>query len=236
MDLGLDWYKKRDQGSYGLQAQEEPINKAIFYFEKALNEPTNEELASTYLMKCFFYKGTFVLTKKNEQLAIFQRGIDLGEYMLKKYPNSAKITMWYMVNLGKWANLKSGFSAATSGVAGKMKELSERVIALDPNNEEAGAYRALGILHFRAPNIPLIMSWPDKQKALQVLKQSTEVAPENPGNQVAYAEVLYGTGEKSLAIKILQKVIGKKPRKDLLLEDKMELKEAEELLKKFLTD
>jgi len=57
---GMEQYLNRAEGSSGMKAQAGPINSAISLFESSLSE--NEEESMLALLKCYYYKGKFVLT------------------------------------------------------------------------------------------------------------------------------------------------------------------------------
>ena len=51
MNDGIEWYKKRHEGSNGALASTENINKAIEQFSTALHTPESEKEAALYLLK-----------------------------------------------------------------------------------------------------------------------------------------------------------------------------------------
>lgn len=233
MELAIDWYKKRYEGAVDLRAKNEPINRAIGLFEDVLKEDPKNEEAAVFLLKSIFHKGTFVCDNDKDRTNTYRKGKDLGEGFLVQFPNSSQIRFWYAVNLGKWAENKGIMAAAREGVIGKMKEQCEFIISTDKTYEGCGAMRALGECHLQAPYIPFVLTWPDKEEALKILEESVENSPEFPGNNVSYAKVLRKMGYKEKAFQILKRTITFQPRPDYLLEDKKEIKEAEELLKKY---
>ena len=233
-EKGIEFFKKRAEGSSGLQANPLQVNQAIFHFQKAFPDPAFERDAGVFLLKCAFYKGTFVETDKAKMVAAFEEGKKLGEYLVGKYPNWAAAQFWYLTCLGKWAECKSGWAAATDGVAEKMKTAAEKIIENDPGYHDASAFRVLGMLNIKCPYIPFFLPWPDNKEGLKKCEESVNRGPGNPGNFLSYAEALYENGLPEKAIGVLKRLIGIKPRPDMYLEDKKEIEDGKKLLEKYL--
>ena len=53
LENGIRYYNQRHEGCVEDKAAPEPISKAISYFEKALNNPSNKDEASLYLLKSY---------------------------------------------------------------------------------------------------------------------------------------------------------------------------------------
>ena len=233
LDKGIAAYKKRAEGAVGLVAKPDNINKAIGHFNTAAAEKETELEASIFLMKCYYYKGTFVEVDKEKRLAVYNSSKALGEKMMATYPKSAPVVYWHAANMGKWGETSGIMKAAKEGLADLMKEWCEKVISLDANYKNGGGYRMLGIVHFKTPYIPFVLSWPDNDDALMHLKKSLTYNDKDFIGNVYYAQALKSDGEKDDAIAILEKIVLLKPNKTQLLEDKKELKEAKALLEKY---
>ena len=229
--LGKQWYEKRAEGADGTSAKPEPINKAIAYYEKAFEQSATEENAAG-LLRCYYFKGSFVTMTTDEQKAIFTKGKNLGETAAKQFPSSAPVKYWLAAHYGKWAKTSGVISAAKEGVADKIKKLSEEIIKLDTNYNDAGGYEILGLVHLYSPNIPFVITWPSNKSALENLKKAVQLAP-TIANSFCFAQALEKAGKKELAISILKKISVMQPRQDKLIEDKNGLKQAAELLAKY---
>lgn len=231
---GVEFFKNRAEGCSGLVANPRNLSQAIYHFQKAFVDPIYERDAGVFLLKCAFYKGTFVETEKEKMIAAFAEGKKLGEYMVGKYPTWAAAQFWYLTCLGKWAECKSGWAAATDGVAEKMKIAAEKIIENDPTYHDASAFRVLGMLNIKCPYIPFFLPWPDDKEGLKKCEESVTRGPGNPGNFLSYAEALYENGLPEKAIGVLKRLIGIKPRPDMYLEDKKEIEDGKTLLEKYL--
>ena len=216
---GKKFYEKRAEGASGLIAKSENINTAIANLEKAYALGTKTEETGAYLIKCYNYKGRFVSKSSAEKKAVFEKGKNLGEVLLKKYPNSASILYEYICVLGLWANEIGALKAGWDGVIGKMKSNTEKLISVDQTYSFCAGERILGLLYLKAPYIPLVLTWPDNEDALFYLEKSFKCSPSDFGNIFYYAEVLHKNKQEEKAKEYMRKVINMTPRAELYLED-----------------
>jgi tetratricopeptide (TPR) repeat protein len=226
--LGNQWYAKRAEGAEGTAAKPKPISLAIAYYEKAFESSPTEEL-TTSLLKSYYFKGSFVPMKLDEQKLIFSKGKSLGDEMMKQYPASVGVKYWYAAILGKWAKTYGAIPAAKEGLADKMKSLGEQVIKMNPSYNDAGGYEVLGLVHLYSPRIPFLLTWPSDDIAFINLKKAAQVAP-TAANNLCLAQALVKAGNKILAISLLEKTLLIAPREDKLIEDRNSLQQVESLL------
>lgn len=227
---GKKLYEKRAEGATGLLAKSETINTAIANLEKAYALGTNPEETGVYLIKCYNYKGRFVCISNAEKKAVFEKGKNLGEALLKKYPNSAPVLFEYVCVLGLWGNEIGALKAGWDGVIGKMKSNTEKLISVDRTYANCAGERILGLLYLKAPYIPLVLTWPDNEDALFYLEKSVKGSPSDFGNVFYYAEALHKNKQEEKAKEYMKKVIGMTPRAELYLEDLQFKKDAEKIL------
>lgn len=226
--LGDHWYNRRAEGSVGIYADKTPINNAIIYYQKAYNFYPNE-VNTVALLKCYYFKGSFVKSTQEERKVIFNAGKDLGEKMSIQYPNSAPIKYWLAAHWGKWAKNFGAIQAVYKGAAQKILTYSKAVVRLDPDYNDAGGFNVLGLLHLYAPHIPFVLTWPSHDFALQNLKKAVELAP-TIGNYYCLAQAYVKKGYSDQAETLLKKILTVKPRKNKIVEDKNGLAKAEEAL------
>ena len=207
LSKGLDLYRSRAEGSVGLKAKAEPINSAIEEFEKGMLSSVNALESGVYLLRSYYYKGQFVLKDNDEKKEIFNKGKILGESLIKKYPKSAAIRYWYLVNLGRWSQVYGTFAAAKEGVADLMRTHSQKIIDLDPEYMNGGGYFMLGAIHLKSPYIPFILSWPSNKEAIKYLKLALNQGEKTPSQVVYLARALYKDGKKDKAIQHLKNLI-----------------------------
>ena len=233
LENGITAYNKRADGSDGTIAQSKNINRAIRHFERAMKIDALEEETADYLLRCYYYKGTFVLSDEDARKAEYNKGKSLAEKMIAKYPNSAALRFRYLTCLGKWAEVYGIFAAAKEGVADLMKEHSEKIIELDPEYENGGGYFMLGAVHFKSPYIPFILSWPDNDDAIIWLRKAFQTGAAIPVQKTYLAKALYKDKQEEEAIRLVKEVISTPPDPEDLVEERFEIEEAKALLEDF---
>ena len=233
LEQGIAAYNNRAQGSVEDRAQSEHIEKAITHFEEALKRPETEEEVAVYLLRSYYFHGKYGVTDKKGQKSVFQKGKDIGEAYIEKFPESAAILYWYLANLGSWAEVYGILAAAREGVADLMKEHSEKIIALDPDYQDGGGYFMLGAVHYKSPYIPFILSWPDNDDAVTFLTKASDTADATPSQKVYMAQALYKDKQKDRAIQILEEVAGMPPSDNEPGDDWEQIKMDRSLLRKY---
>ena len=192
-------------------ANADAIRQAAFYYQKALLEAESDSLKHEAVWKnlqALYFLGKYATQDKGKKKEIFSQAIKFGEKYENEFPESAEIANWMGVLWSRWAENHGIFSAARKGVAGKIKNYAEKAIRLDENYLDAGGYRLLGMVYFKAPKIPLFLTWPSKEKALQYLEKAFSIAPGSLFNKLYLAEVLHESGQHDRAKKLLTEIIG----------------------------
>lgn len=218
-----------------LLADSTNIDKAIGLFKKVLETATGskKEEASWKLMRAYYFKGKYTTDDSELKKKIYDQGKDLGKISLKEFPESPGINLFSAIVWGVWGEEYGIFKAARKGVAGKIKKLCEKVIEVDPNFDEAGGYRVLGRVYFKAPKIPLILGWPSKKKAVEILEKSYEIAPHNLNTRQFLAEALYSQKQKERAIELMKGILAEDKVVEGIVEDAVIKNEVKETLAKW---
>ncbi len=192
-------YARRGDGADERGALPFEIDGAIAEYRRALAlDPTSLE-ARVRLMRAHFFRGGFC-----------------GEM-----PRDEKVRLFdAAVSWGQWAVFHR-VSAAWSGAPGRIRDLAEAVIALDPGAEQAGAYIILGRLHSEAPKIPLVTGFVSREKAVAAVRAGIALAPDNRALAYFTADVLlrHAPGADGEAGEILARVASTPPRPDFRAED-----------------
>ena len=123
--------------------------------------------------------------------------------------------------------------AAREGVADIMKEQSEAIIKLDSRYKDGGGYFMLGAVHLKSPYIPFLLSWPDKDKAVEHLNKAVNTGEATLVQKRYLAHALYKTGKEEQAVDLLNQIINSTPSQDEYIEDLDDIREAKLLLKSF---
>jgi len=204
-------YEKRGENfdQAKLIADSTNIDQAIALYKKVIETATGKEKEAAIwkLMRAYYFKGKYTTTDSELKKKIYDLGKDLGEKGLKEFPESVGIHLFSAIVWGVWGEEYGIFKAAKQGVAGKIKKHCEKVIKLDPNFDEAGGYRVLGRVYFKAPKIPFILGWPSKKKAVEILEKGYELAPQNLTTKQFLAEALYSQKQKERAIKLMKEIL-----------------------------
>ena len=114
-----------------------------------------------------------------------------------------------------------------------MLKYSTRIIKLDPVYANGGGYFLLGAVHFKAPRIPFILSWPDNNEAVKYLTLACERGTPTTPQIVYLARSLYKKGEKNKAKELLNKLLLEEISNSFLIEDLEQHQIAMNLLKKW---
>ena len=232
LSQGIEFYNKRAIGAVGIKAKPENINKAIQIFEKLLQEGTNKENVTVWLLKSYYYKGTYAVQETSQKKAVYNKGKALSVEALQQYPTNAKVHFWYIANLGKWAEVYGKIAAVREGVADILKKEAQAVIKYDPKYMDGGGYRIMGILHLEVPYIPFIMTWPDNEEGLEYVQKAYKYKPSLLENKRYLAKALIATKQKDKAKEVLKVAVTLKPRATNIVEDRNNLMECKKMLAK----
>jgi len=232
-EKGVSYYNERGKKAIGLAIDPSFIDSAIKIFSEVSYQKEEALESKIFLLKSYYFKGKFGLNKKEEKKKIFNKGKVLGERLIQDFPESAGANYWYLVNLGSWAEEYGLIAAAREGTADLMLKYSTRIIKLDPVYANGGGYFLLGAVHFKAPRIPFILSWPDNNKAVKYLTLACEKGTPTPPQIVYLARSLYKKGEKNKAKELLNKLLLEEISNSFLIEDLEQHQIAMNLLKKW---
>ena len=228
---GKIFYDQRHAEADSFRADSTNIDRAIELFQTALEQHIKPEESASYLLRSYYFKGMFTGLSKDRQQQIYQKGREVGEKMIERFPNSVPVKFWYAANIGRWADVHSFVRAATNGISKKLRRVSEDIIEEDPRYQGGGGYRILAQVHYYSPNIPLVMSWPSKDKALELVKKALAVDSHHPSNRMLYAQILLEINNREEAHKQLQQLQQIQPRPTHIVEDRYVQHRSRELLK-----
>ena len=197
-------------------------------------------LARARLIRALFFRASFCGASAEERKPFLEEAKVVGDEgmrrldarvgtvsgaarleALKRVPDAAAIHFWTAVGWGEWAVTHGKFAAARQGAAGKIRDLGQMVVDLDPALEQGGGYRILGRLHDQSPKILFITGWVSHDKAIAYLRQALALGPQNTVNQVFLAEAIlnHDRDHREEARALLTRCANATPRPEFLVED-----------------
>jgi hypothetical protein len=232
-------YARRAEGARGGTADPRQADLAIESYRRALSAAGGDLAVLSRLLRALNFRGDFCGADLAARKKIFDEGRRLGQAAvdrleagvkgtagperiarLQSTPAAAGTYFWTAALWGQWALTQGTFAAARAGVAGRVRDLAETVIALDPALEEGGGYRVLGRLHDQAPRIPLLTGWVSKAKAVEYLRKSYELGPRNPVTWFFLGEAIldHDPAHADEGRQMLRKCVDTPPRSDYHVE------------------
>ena len=246
-------FSHRSIGAIDLVANPQEIDAAIDLYRQALaTDPGNIEVLAK-LLRSLHFRGAYTNLGIEEKKAFFDEGRRLGQAAedrleaaaiashglsrieaLRLVKGAPALYLWTAVHWGEWGLAKGKFASARTGVAGRLRDLAQTLIDMDPLFDEGAGYRMLGRLHSEAPKIIFITGWISHEKGVQYLRRAYKVAPDNPVNCAFLAEAIldHEPEKKDEALGLLQHCVSLIPRADRILEDSMYMGDARALLDK----
>jgi len=231
VSLGDDHYTRRADGHDGEWASTGPIAKALDAYLNAYELGGRSPALYTKILRASFFYATNAEKDERKQKEILQRATVIGAEAVEMYPDDAAINYQLAGCWGRWGEVNGLIASARKGVADKVKLYGEKTIRLDPDLEEGGGYRTMGRLHFKAPYIPFILSWPDKGQSLKNLAMAVEKGPHNLTNHLFYAESLVHAEAYRDALSHVDFVLTADLDESRIVEQLRDKKEAEALKK-----
>ncbi len=221
-----------------LLANSTNIDKAIAFYKRAVENKTgsDKEEALWKLLQSYYFKARYTTPDRNTQKAIYDIGKELGVQGFEEFPESARIHLWVGILWGSWGEAHGAFKAARKGVAQEVRKHAKRAIELDATFDGGAGYRLLGALHLKAPRIPLILGWPSKKKAVELLEKAYTIDSENLFNRKLLAEALYERNQVERALQLMQELLDADTAVVGLLEGTVFKREVELTLNRWKTE
>jgi tetratricopeptide (TPR) repeat protein len=248
---GDERYALRGAGATGARALPGPVEEAIDSYRRALSLRPDSAEARARLLRALFFRATFCGASLDERRRLFQEARGLAEdgvarlegavggtkgeqrrAALRALPGATRLLLWAAIAWGEWAQLQSRLAAARAGAPGRIRDLAEQVIELDPALEEGGGFRVLGRLHDQSPKIPFVTGFVSRGKAVALLRKAYETSPINSVNRFFLADALLRHERRSRpeALRLLETLASSDARPEYRVEDAHYAGLASELL------
>lgn len=143
------------------------------------------------LARCSLMKADFE-GKSDRRTQLCEQGYEAAR-RVSRGADDAQAAYLQAVNLGLYVQAK-GLTAV-----GRLTELVAllKTAEKQPQIDEGGPWRVLGLLYVKAPGWPVGPG--DLDRGLELLKKATDSYPEHPLNHLFYAEALSADGQKAQA-------------------------------------
>jgi hypothetical protein len=233
-------YARRAEGAVGERALPGPADQAVAAYRRAVAAEPESLAARGRLIRALFFRGLFCGGSAEERKTLIEEAKRVGDdgmrrldtrigkvsgsarlEALRRVPDAAAIHFWTAVAWGDWAVARGKLTAAKQGAGGRIRDLAQAVIDLDPAFEQGGGYRVLGRLHDLSPRIPFITGWVSHEKSVVYLRQAVAMGPQNTVNEVFLAEAIlrHDRKHRDEARALLERCASATPRPEYLVED-----------------
>jgi hypothetical protein len=237
---GDRFYALRAEGATGARALPGPVEQAIAAYRRAVAAEPDALAARCRLIRALFFRATFCGASPEERKSLLGEAKVVGDDgmrrvdahvgqasgaarldALRRIPEAVDMHFWTAVAWGEWAVAKGKLAAARQGAAGRIRDLAQTVVDLDPAFEQGGGYRVLGRLHDRSPRIIFVTGWVSHEKSVAYLRQALALGPRNTVNQVFLAEAIldHDRAHREEARALLTRCASATPRPEFLVED-----------------
>ena len=233
-------YARRAEGATGATALPAAADASMVAYRRALALDPQSNAARWRLIRSLFFRANFCGTQAERRKPLVEEARRVGDAgiaplearvgsrkgkariaALAPVPDVALLYFWAAVAWGDWAQTRSKLAAARAGAAGRIRDLGQIVLDLDPGLEQGGGDRILGRLHDQAPHILFLTGWISREAALNHLRRALEHGPKNTVNMVFLAEAIldHDPGRKAEARRLLETCAAAPPRPAYLVED-----------------
>jgi tetratricopeptide (TPR) repeat protein len=184
----------------------------------------NFEVEWKYAKYCYFLgKGE---TDQTVAAETFEKGRDAGRIAARVEKEKPDGHFWFAANLGELARM----SPLTVGLKSvdEIREAMQKVVDSDPSYQGASAFDALGQLEIATRNF----KGGKTEKAVEYYEKGLSLAPDNSNIRVHLAEALLALKRDAEARKQIDTVISMKPNPEFVVEHKIAVRKAKDLLSK----
>jgi tetratricopeptide (TPR) repeat protein len=119
------------------------------------------------------------------------------------HPEAAEPLIWKAIVFSTYAKAKGGLGAL--GIAEAARDAALQAARLDDKALDAGAYTALGVLHYKVPGWPI--GFGSDRKAKGYLDRALAIAPNAIDVNYFYGDFMLQQGDKARARMFLEKAL-----------------------------
>lgn len=232
LQTGINYFNARSENAKGLQANAINVDKAILIFESLVKQNKHLQVAGGYCLQCYNFKGRFVFITDADKKKAYAKTIQLGNDLVKKFPKDGKIRFELTSAIALSAEINGIVKSVDDNVMPQLLFHTKMLIETDSMYNNGGGWKFDAGLNYKTPYIPLIMAWPDKDKAVAIMKKVLKYFPTDVGANFYYAEALYENNHKKLAKIYFEATVKFPSRKDFMIEDEFFKVKAKKYLSK----
>ena len=211
----------------------ETADKCVEDYKKLFEAAPTDQLFYKYVRAVDFKNNNFIDDKEarkkayKDMIAVMEKFCDGNTLCASSsYMTYCTFTLW-----GRYGDIIDVMEAATGGIAGKIKDNAEKLYASDRTFKNSVASLVLGRLHYKAPNIPLVMMWPDRNLSKKYLEEFMAANPDSIEGRVYLADTLWDTGDKDRAAALYKEAVKTQPRTTDYFDDVNDIKECASRMK-----
>ncbi len=219
LQTGVNYFIARSENAKGLQANAINVDKAIVVFESYVKQNKQLQVSGGYCLQCYNFKGRFVFISDSDKLKAYSKTIVLGNDLVKKFPKDGKIRFELTSAIALSAEINGIMKSVDDKVMPQLLYHTKMLIETDSMYNNGGGWKFDAGLNYKTPYIPIIMTWPNKDRAETVMKKVLKYFPTDVGANFYYAEALFENNKKKLAKIYFELAVKFPSRKDFLIED-----------------
>lgn len=232
LQTAINCFNARSENAVGLQANAVNVDKAIAIFDLLYKQGKDPKVVGGYYMQCMNFKGRFVYITDSDKKKAYAKTIVLGNDLVKKFPKDGKIRFELTSAIALSAEINGVVKSIDDNVMAQLLYHTKMLIETDSLYNQGGGWKFDAGLNYKTPYIPLIMTWPDKKRAIEVMKKVLKYFPTDVGANFYYAEALYEDNQKMLAKIYFDLAVKLPSRKDFMIEDEFFKVKSRKYLKK----
>lgn len=243
-------FADRARDAQGARCAPAAVEAALAGYRRVLASDPDSLQARVGVLRSLFYRGGFCGEAGEAQKRTFEEVkafAEASEAWLERrvaarvqrerpdpfraVPGAGALLFWCGVSWGQWS-MDHKVAAAWQGAAGRIRQLGEVALALDPAYEQGSPDLLLGRLHAESPKIPLFTGFVSRRQGLLHLRRAHAAAPANSVARFFLADGIlqHDPRNRAQAVALLRECATAEPRPEYLVEDRHYAEKARRML------
>jgi hypothetical protein len=171
------------------------------------------------------FKYRFLTGTKEEKKTEYERLIGKYELFKVQFSGTKEFNYTMAILWGRRGEItEDTFDASNKDIVENIKKYAEALYGIDRKFEHYAACKILGRIHYIAPNVPFMLTWPDRIKSKTYLEEMIKGDPGNSEGRMFLADTVWDTGDRKTAEKLYSQVVSSLPRKNFWFYDTRAIK------------